>query len=241
MHNFFFNGKWLSQFGGRIVNAPFHSVAQRDFEFVSVPGRNGDIIQDNRRYKNVEFELQIALMPLLAHTSAQYLAYKIIDWLTEFNDYQTYKDTYNKGYYCYAVVTNLDTIQRELLSYLTTTVKFSRKPYWYAQTEPINLVSGQKLNLLNHERMTSNPLYKLTGTGASATLTINGETLSIKNSINADYTVLDGENMQYYSVKNGIKSYISPLLPQQFKVGENEIIANQVIGSLTLEPNWRRL
>ena len=89
--------------------------------------------------------------------------------------------------------------------------------------------------------MPSNPLYKLTGTGASATLTINGETLSIKNSINADYTVLDGENMQYYSVKNGIKSYISPLLPQQFKAGENEIIANQVIGSLTLEPNWRRL
>lgn len=216
MHNFFYNGKWLSQFGGRIVNAPYHSVAQRDFELISIPGRSGDIVQDNRRYKNVEFELQIALMPLLAHTTAQYLAYKIIDWLTEFNNYQTYKDTYNKGYYCYAVVTNLDTIQRELPSYLTTTVKFSRKPYWYAQTEPINLVSGQKLNLLNPERMPSNPLYKLTGVGASATLTINGETLSIKNSINADYTVLDGENMQYYSVKNGIKSYISPLLPQQF-------------------------
>ena len=32
MHNFFYNGKWLSQFGGRIVNAPFHSVAQRDFK-----------------------------------------------------------------------------------------------------------------------------------------------------------------------------------------------------------------
>lgn len=241
MHNFFYNGKWLSQFGGRIVNAPFHSVAQRDFEFVSVPGRNGDIIQDNSRYKNVEFELQIALMPLLARTTAQLLAYKIIDWLSEFNDYQTYKDTYNKGYYCYAVVTNLDTIQRELPTYLTTNVKFSRKPYWYAQSEPVSLFSGQKLKLFNPEKLQSNPTYRLKGVGASATLIVNGKTLTIKNPINADYTVLDGEGMQYYSVQNGVKSYISPLLPQQLKLGENEIIANQVIGELTLEANWRRL
>lgn len=41
----------------RILESNHHSVSGRDFELISVPGRNGDLIVDNGKKKNSEIRL----------------------------------------------------------------------------------------------------------------------------------------------------------------------------------------
>lgn len=60
MHNFYFGGKWLSYFGGRITQAPQHEIPVRDVSTVEIPCRDGDVLLDNGRWKNVEFEREIS-------------------------------------------------------------------------------------------------------------------------------------------------------------------------------------
>ena len=53
MHNFYFGGKWLSYFGGRITQAPQHEIPVRDVSTVEIPCRDGDVLLDNGRWQNV--------------------------------------------------------------------------------------------------------------------------------------------------------------------------------------------
>ena len=104
MHNFYFGGKWLSYFGGRITQAPQHEIPVRDVSTVEIPCRDGDVLLDNGRWQNVEFEREISFLPYLSELSAKHLARAVIEWLTLNQGYQKYKDTYNPGYFTEAYI-----------------------------------------------------------------------------------------------------------------------------------------
>ena len=67
---FTFNGRNSSEFGLFITGAAVHDGAAYDYEFVEVPGRNGDLILDNGRFHNIEirypaFVVDPAQMPAI--------------------------------------------------------------------------------------------------------------------------------------------------------------------------------
>lgn len=250
MHNFKFGDKNLIEFCGRILQAPSHYVAERNFELAELPGRNGNVYIDNLNYKNVDFNLKICFMPFLSELSARQLAYAIIDWLAPLNGYQTYEDTYNPGYYTKAVLKNIGEIKRELPTLLTADLSFNRLPFWYRidGKEEIILPNNSSIILNNPEPFEAQPIfiYKNQNTSNTAiSLNINGINTVLSPITEFKEQRLDGLNMQYKGIKaDNTQCYIGPELPPNLKTGKNIISVNTLENSteiLKLIPNWRRL
>lgn len=263
MHSFTFGGKNLLQFGGRILQAPFHTVAKRNIELVKIYGQSGDEIIDNESYDNVPFSVQICFMPLLAQKTAKELAYAVIDWLAPLqNGYYEYRDTYNPGYFTKAVLTNFESVQRELKTLLTTTLEFSRVPFWYSDAgqRNISIANGSAENvLLNPEQYPAEALYEFWYARGYQSDEIS-ETLNVSiNGIEATVNVVkpsgaisrsyyfDTPAKQFYYIDNGKKVYEGNLVLPELNPGEN-IMKFNLNGSLAsgtfrfeVTPNWRRL
>lgn len=252
MHNFYFGDKWLSYFGGRITKAPQHEIPVRDVSTVEIPYRDGDILLDNGRWQNVDFEREICFLPYLSELSAKQLARAVIEWLTLSQGYQKYKDTYNPGYFTEAYISNSDDIVRELPSLLTTKIKFNRKPWWYSELgqQTIDFEVNKPIVLHNPEKYESLPTIVITNkqsmsakNAAVATVSINGEQFSLKCPGGYNYAILDGKSLQYISYKSdGTTDFVDDTMPPKLKTGKNQIIVTAYKNAtMSLKPNWRRL
>lgn len=248
MHNFNFAGYWLSEFGGRLNECPKQEIAQRDFEFVSVPGRDGDLIRDNGRYKNVEFERSISFMPFITGRTASELSKSIIDWLAHFSSYQVYRETYNPGYFTRAVITNFDTVKRELPTLLTSTLKFQRIPYWYSESgqQPREITAAETVSLINPEKSEAFMTIKIERINTSVGVCwfdYKGVSYQITVPTSAQYLIYDSdakENWLYAA--DGSRSFYNSLIFPALGTGESTITVTKVQNAkMTITPNWRRL
>ena len=254
MHDFYYNNISLSSFGGRLLQPPTHTIAQRNKSFAKIYGQSGDEVIDNESYDNVKFKLKICFMPYIAQQSAQSLAYAVINWLAPLQDkYYVYRDTVNPDYFTYAALTNFDQIVRELPTLLTTTLEFNRVPFWYSDdgTTEIQLVSGATDNTITNPTLfDSEPLYKFyylrQATNESAEITVNGlTTIAPLPLANKDY-YFDNALKQMYVITNGLKNYVGTALLPNLIPGVNTVrykLNNLISGSfyMTVTPNWRRL
>lgn len=253
MHNFYFGDKWLSYFGGRIAQAPQHEIPVRDVSAVEIPYRDGDILIDNGRWQNIEFEREICFLPYLSELSAKHLARAVIEWLTLNQGYQKYKDTYNPGYFTEAYISNVDYIVRELPSLLSTRIKFNRKPWWHSELgqRTIDFELNKSVVLHNSERYESLPTIRITNTQNSsvrkvavATVNINGDIFHFKCPGGYDHSIFDGETLQYIAYKSdGTTDFVNDeIMPPKLKTGNNQIIVTSYLNAImSLRPNWRRL
>lgn len=255
MHSFTFGGKNILQFGGRILQAPFHTIARRNIELVKIYGQSGDEIIDNESYDNVPFSLKICFMPLLTQKTAKELAYAVIDWLAPLqNSYYEYRDTYNPGYFTKAVLTNFESVQRELRTLLTATLEFSRVPFWYSDGGQVKkTISSSKKGtvLINPEAYESEPLWEFTFSPHDGndvlTIDVNGIETIVDININNCVYYFDTPNKQFYYLDNGEKIYLGDTIIPNLCPGENKIVyelethtaASET--SLRVLPNWGRL
>lgn len=54
MNELIFNGKAISEFGAFYDSHQAFNIPERDVEYVEILGRDGDLIIDNDRFKNIE-------------------------------------------------------------------------------------------------------------------------------------------------------------------------------------------
>ncbi len=250
MHNLYFNGRWLSQFGGRILTAPQYELAQRDIERIVIPGKDEEILQDNGRYKNVDFQRKIAMLPYLNGLSARQLANSAIEWLTSSSGYQIYRDTYHPGYFTKAYLVKSDEIICELTTFLSTTLNFSRIAYWYSDEgqQARELTDGVTLELRNPEKTIAKPIIKIVRDNSIANnllgkLIINSAEINLLCPYGYDYAILNGETMQYIAyAADGRTVFVSDTLPPDLPPGNNLItLHGNRVRSVSIIPNWRRL
>lgn len=53
MHKFWFAGHCCREYGIYVSGENTFNGPERGYELVSIPGRSGDLIRDNKRYKNI--------------------------------------------------------------------------------------------------------------------------------------------------------------------------------------------
>lgn len=246
MRSFSFNGVALSSFGGRITEAPFHTVASRDVEQVKIYGQSGDEVIDNQSYNNVAFSVKIAFITYKTTQTANDIARAVIDWLAPLQGaYYTYTDSWNPGYFTKARLTNFDEVKRELRTLLTATLKFSRVPFWYSNDGAYGVTFNNQGLFVNPELYPSEPVLNLTYTGSgniTVRITFNGVPIEITmGTTPVNNQILDGVRKQHYRVENGSKIYISKAVPPDLVPGDNIIAFNASQVTCTLTPNWRRL
>jgi len=132
MSYFTYNGRSSAEFSLHIEKKDVFSAPEYDAEFISIPGRSGDIINPNRRFANIKVTYTV----FLARKNIAALAAVLRDikgWLySEPDRYHELTDSYDAEYFRYGVISgNLD-IEEQLNKVGSFTVTFNCKPYKYS-------------------------------------------------------------------------------------------------------------
>ena len=93
MSYFSFNGKSCKDFGLTVEAIPNFLSARRETEVFQIPGKSGDFIHQNGRYKNLTQEYDVFLNP--GDESYIASAKKIANWLGNVNGYARLEDDYD--------------------------------------------------------------------------------------------------------------------------------------------------
>lgn len=258
-HSFTYNGTNLRTLGFFIATPPKYQIAKRSFDFASVYGKNGGVISDNGVFDNVEMQFEVNSYPyIVPNESNAELVRAFAEWLTVWDgEYKIFRDTSNPGYYTKAICTGVEPIEEVAPLCLSTTINFSRVPFWYSDLgqeiirPKLTSTQNAEIKIYNPENYTSEPLIKIINKGAKVnplTLTVNdGQTLTVKTSSDKDYIELDSEQ-QSASFDNGTSlannciscTEFPKLLPGWNKIKLSGKNAN-TFTDIEIKPNWRRL
>lgn len=257
-HSFSYNGTDLRTLGFFIATSPKYQIAKRNFDFTSIYGKNGGVIADNGIFDNVEMQFEVNSYPyIVPNESNAELVRAFAEWLTVWDgEYKIFRDTYNPGYFTKAICTGVETIEEVAPLCLSTTINFSREPFWYSDLgqEIIrpNLTSTQtaEIEIYNPENYTAEPKITIINDGSTVnaiTLTVNGgQTLNILDT-SYDRIILDAANQSAYfnNYKNLANSRISCVKFPELKSGWNVIklsaTATGAFSAVEIVPNFRRL
>lgn len=166
MTYFTYNGRSSAEFGLHIEKKDVFSAPEYDAEFISIPGRSGDIINPNRRFANIKVTYTV----FLARKNAAALASVLRDikgWLySEPDRYHEITDSYDAEYLRYGVISGSLDIEEQLNKIGCFTVTFNCKPYKYsfAGQETVSADSSE-LTITNPTAFESRPYMKIYGSG----------------------------------------------------------------------------
>ena len=199
MNYFEYKGIRSSDMGLRIESKNVFSGPEYEVDFLSIPGRDGDLIAGSGRFPNVQVTYSVFIpAKTISELSQKITAVKA--WLySGLNSYHTLSDSYDTAFFRHAVFAGKLDIEDELNRIGIFTISFSCKPFRYdaAGTESATLATGAVL--LNPYPFTSKPILRIEGSG-KGTLTIQSEgSNAIWNFTSIDgYVEADSEQMNFY-------------------------------------------
>lgn len=224
---FYYNGKSSADFKAYITNAGAYQAPNHNYESVSVPGRNGNLIIDNDKYDNVSISYPTVIVDDFDRNFDDLKAYFL-----SIDGYQQLSDTYHPDEFYLAVFQGIENIKvRPKHDGGTMTLMFERKPQKFLKSGEKTLEYTSNATLKNPTRYKALPLIRLYGSG---TLTV-GE-ISLVLTTSASYVDIDcdmqealqaGEN-QHITLTNGIFPFLAP--------GLNEITFTGTKFQIT--PRW---
>lgn len=239
MNYFEYKGIRSSDMGLRIESKNVFSGPEYEVDFLSIPGRDGDLIAGSSRFPNVQVTYSVFIpAKTISELSQKITAVKA--WLySGLNSYHTLSDTYDTAFFRHAVFAGKLDIEDELNRIGIFTISFSCKPFRYdaAGTESITLATGGVL--LNPYPFTSKPILRIEGSG-KGTLTIQSEGSNATwNFTSIDgYVEADSEQMNFYKDAEPKNDTVFgdgfPLLYP----GENTVSFSGGITAVTVIPRW---
>lgn len=219
-----------------ITETPPFVIAERDITFTSIPGKSGDLIEDNGRYKNVTMPYTVAI--LSDPFNLPLLVKKIAAWLAAPGGYFILSDTYDPNYFRYAKYSGNIDIADILLKIGTAKLNFNCKPYKYSFDGQRIVTIDTSGILYNPEDFASVPYIKITGRG-NIMLSIGNSSFAFNNV--DEYIEVDGEIMAAYrgmELQNDKISFASfPILAP----GANHITTAGNVSKIEIVPRWRAL
>lgn len=226
-----FNNKSSADCRIQVAHPPGYAYPERDYTITHIPGRNGDVIQDNGCYKNVERTYEVSF-DAPNEDFATY-ANAVSAWLHSTTGYARLEDSYEPDYYRMAVYQESNIFENLYNKAGTATIVFECKPQRFLKTgeTPVAIESGE--SILNLTGFDSYPLIQVIGT--SGVLTINDSTITF-SSIDS-YTMLDCELQDAYKETTNKNSTISGTFPV-LKPGSNTISWTGDISSVIITPRW---
>jgi phage-related protein len=210
--------------------------ATPDISFIQVPGRSGDLIQDNNRYQNYDDAYVIGLdYDPIKTLEEQIIAVR--NWLSGLS-YDRLFDSKFPSYYRKAVCTTSQDVDQSLRDFGQATASFNCKPFR-------NRIDGDTVQTLtapgtitNPEQWESSPYVKITGSGditlqindQSVVLTGVSDTIEIDSELQSCFKGLVLQNSHY-------RSDFWPVL----NIGGNQISWTGSVSKVEITPRWRTL
>lgn len=205
----------------------------RDTTSLSIAGRNGNIIFDNGKYKNITIKYPSFFLGDFTTNVA-----KAREWLLSPLSYQRLTDDYNTGEFRLAIYSGgLEFEPTAWNKHAKVDIEFNCKPQRFltsGETATAVASGGSITNPTNFEAL---PLITITGTG-SGTITVNGTTVTLSDL--AGGIVLDCELKDaYYGLlpANNLMSGDFPTLG----AGANTVTYTGGITAVSITPRWWRI
>ncbi len=235
---FTFNGKNSKDFMLFLSGPAVYNSAAPDVESITIPGRNGELIQNNaatsrRRFANVDISYDAFFFNGLPAQTAAVKA-----WLLSPNSYCELRDTYDPDFYRMAVCTSAIEfdVTRQKAAEMTLTFNCKPQRWSIAGSQPITFTaSGTVLN--NRYEFYAEPLITVTGTGAGI-LKIGDYSVALYYFDDGDIT-LDSETQNAYLAdgsfcNDSIYTDEFPLLAP----GNNTVSWTGGIETVSITPRW---
>ena len=226
-----FNNKSSADCRIQVAHPPGYAYPERDYTITHIPGRNGDIIQDNGCYKNVERTYEVSF-DAPNEDFATY-ANAVSAWLHSTTGYARLEDSYEPNYYRMAVYQESNIFENLYNQAGTATIVFECKPQRFLKTGDNTITIRNSLTIMNPTGFEAYPSFKVTGT--SGVLTVNGNSITF-SSID-DFVMLDCELQDAYKETTNKNSTVSGTFPV-LKPGSNAISWTGSITSVTMKPRW---
>lgn len=241
-----FNGTSSKDVYAEVEEPPMYSVPKRNYNQTHIPGRNGDLIEDEGSYDNVDATYKISVVPPKGYTYASVMSL-FSSWLNSASGYARLEDTYDVEHYRIASFEGPLDISNVFQKGGKVDVKFSCQPFRFlkAGEEPISLQNGTSY-VVNPTSFHSKPYIYVSGSGSGEFKINDIKTTisSISNGMIIDSDNYDcyalGENDSYTNLNNLITVDPVDTFPE-FKGGRNEVIISGGITSLIIIPRWRTL
>lgn len=226
-----FNNKSSADCRIQVAHPPGYAYPERDYTITHIPGRNGDIIQDNGCYKNVERTYEVSF-DAPNEDFATY-ANAVSAWLHSTTGYARLEDSYEPNYYRMATYQESNIFENLYNQAGTATIVFECKPQRFLKTGDNIITIQNSLTIMNPTGFEAYPLFKVTGT--SGVLTVNGNSITFSSIDN--FVMLDCELQDAYKENINKNSTISGTFPV-LKTGSNTISWTGNITSVTMKPRW---
>lgn len=226
-----FNNHALTDFGVYISGTGIYGSAERDYEEVEVPGRNGSVYLDNNRFKNVEVTYPAFI---LGGNFSSDIA-NLRAFLGSSPGYHRLDDTYYPNEYRMAIYAGpFEPEVHDSLEGASFDLTFICKPQRFLKSgdNAQNVSSGD--TIYNPTYYTSKPLIRVVGSG---TITINSVSVQINE--NSDYTDLDCElEDAYHNNDNRNGNVVTPNIDYPSLVSGANTITYSGFTSVTITPRW---
>ena len=256
LHWFEYNGKDSRDFGLYIKDKSSFDKPERNIEFVSIPGRDGDLIIDNGGYKNVKlkYSLRLIVNKITGDDQADFAAayQRAATFLQPVANYYKLKDSYMPDYYRKACLMSAISVKQLNPLVADFDVTFSCKPYMYALKgeDTITIVSTSSYTSFNNPtNATSKPLIKVFTDDTYNAETIHKFRLNDVwyqiRGING-YVYIDCDTMNVYKGSNSKNNdYLSMSFPS-LVIGTNKARCGSTsesthVSKVEIVPRWRRL
>jgi len=226
-----YNGVSLTDFHTFWDGSNLFSIPDEDGEFISVPGRNGDVFISNGKYNNITRSVNCFIrQDFVKNYNA------LINYLRSQKGYKRFEDSKEPDVFMYAkFVNDLEPTTGAFLKYGSFTLEFNFKPQKWLKSGEIAIPINNSISIINPTSQIAKPLIKVSGVG---TITINGIELTLAT--NTSTTIIDCETENAYegainrngdlTVNNGFPT---------LDLGENEISVSGC--TINLIPRWWRL
>lgn len=207
MEFFNFNGIDSRDLGIAIKTKRTYDSPERDITEIEVPGRNGNLIFDNGKYKNLplSYGIRIVAPDFKINPSYTGMAYALNEIKKAFKsdgNYHILYDSYEPNYFYYACRKGGIRFEAQNPTYADAEINFTCKPHKYRFDGQIkHEVTGANSSIIltNPESEPALPLIKIYASYA-ASFVCNGITRTITNV--DSYVLIDCENMTLQTARN---------------------------------------
>lgn len=237
-HFFNFRGENSCDYGLYITGSGTFNAPERDVEVIEIPGRSGELIIDNHRFKNISMRY-----PAFVRRNFSENADAAKAWLAKDANYARLEDTYHPDYFRvarFAGPMNFDV--RALNQAGEMEITFDCKPQrWRKDGEQPIVITGDSsggMGVIYNSLYPSLPLIRINGTASSSVDVAVGNRIIVIEKLN-EYIMIDSDTQNAYK---GTLNQNSNVYIEEFPVLENGktpvFWTSKKISSVEIIPRW---
>lgn len=233
MGTFIFNGVNSSAYGIYVTGKGTFNGAELDYSKVTVPGRNGDVIFSNKRYKNIVVPYEGYI-----HKDFRDKAEAARAWLLSAQGYVRLEDEYNPDEYRLALFKGpLNFDVRFMNKSGTMTLEFDCKAQRFLKSGDTAQNFTAAGVITNPTLFDAAPLITVQSSSEEGgNVTIGGQTMRIM-SMEYGVMTLDSETMNAYNGYTNLNYTVSGTFPV-LKPGDNTVSFDGAITDVSIIPRW---